>query len=116
METGLVKTTSLTAAPAAMPRPRGTVRAVGLFSSVTSRQANVPVRSGSGNAPGGFGTPAAFSTPAGVSTPAGITTPASVSSLVGGNAPGRYGSHAGGNPAAMSHLAGSAVPSVSAGG
>jgi len=39
METGLVKTTSITAVPAALPRPRGTVRAVGLFSSVTSRQA-----------------------------------------------------------------------------
>ena len=43
METGLVKTTSFTpAAPAAFPRPRGTVRAVGLFSSVTSRQADGP--------------------------------------------------------------------------
>src|ERR1700753_3153121 len=40
METGLVKTTTnTTAAHAAFPRPRGTVRAVGLFSSVTSRQA-----------------------------------------------------------------------------
>jgi len=43
METGLVKTTSITAAPAALPRPRGTVRAVGLFSSVTSRQADVAI-------------------------------------------------------------------------
>jgi 2'-5' RNA ligase len=43
METGLVKTTSFTPAePAAFPRPRGTVRAVGLFSSVTSRQADGP--------------------------------------------------------------------------
>lgn len=40
METGLVKTTSfIPPEPAAFPRPRGTVRAVGLFSSVTSRQA-----------------------------------------------------------------------------
>src|ERR1700761_8659671 len=36
METGLVKTT-FTPTAAAIPRPRGAVRAVGLFSSVTSR-------------------------------------------------------------------------------
>jgi hypothetical protein len=69
MEPGLVKTTSFTSAgkaafsdmaavgdkavfvdkvapaePAVFPRPRGTVRAVGLFSSVTSRQAGVSER------------------------------------------------------------------------
>jgi 2'-5' RNA ligase len=49
METGLVKTTSFTPAqPAAFPRPRGTVRAVGLFSSVTSRQADVSERTADG--------------------------------------------------------------------
>ena len=63
METGLVKTTAITTAPVALPRPRGTVRAVGLFSSVTSRQADIPPRPPGGNAPGGFaaGLPAAAS-------------------------------------------------------
>ena len=69
METGLVKTTSLTTAPKALPRPRGTVRAVGLFSSVTSRQADIPVRS-DGNAPGGS---RADSNTAAVGDPTGAT-------------------------------------------
>lgn len=56
METGLVKTTSFTpAAPAAFPRPRGTVRAVGLFSSVTSRQVDAPAWLAGGNYPASIG-------------------------------------------------------------
>jgi hypothetical protein len=98
METGLVKTASFTAAPAALPRPRGTVRAVGLFSQVTTRPAEVPARWGSDNAPGCF------------SIPAGGNIPGSAS----GNILGSVGSHASGNPAAMSHLAGAATPWASA--
>jgi len=79
METGLVKTTSLTAAPAALPRPRGTVRAIGLFSSVTSRQADVPARSG-GNAPAGAGSGASGNNAA-VSHLAGASPSASTGSL-----------------------------------
>lgn len=79
METGLVKTTSLTAAPAALPRPRGTVRAIGLFSSVTSRQADVPARSG-GNAPAGAGSRASGNDAA-VSHLAGAIPSASTGSL-----------------------------------
>ena len=70
METGLVKTTSFAAAPAALPRPRGTVRAVGLFSSVTSRQADVPAHWGSAAASGA------------------ICAGAGIAALAGGNAPG----------------------------
>ena len=79
METGLVKTSSFTAAPAALPRPRGTVRAVGLFSSVTSRQADVPARSG-GIAPAGAGSRASGNDAA-VSHLAGATPWASMGSL-----------------------------------
>ncbi|SRR6185437_3019974 len=79
METGLVKTTALTAAPAALPRPRGSVRAIGLFSSVTSRQADVPARSG-GNAPAGAGS-RANGNDAAVSHLAGAIPSASTGSL-----------------------------------
>lgn len=85
MENGLVKSSSHTAASAALTRPRGTVRAVGLFSSVTTRQVDASNRTGSGNAPGCFG------------------TAAGVSSRVGGNA------------AAIGHLASAATPSASTG-
>ena len=69
METGLVKTTSFTpAAPAAFPRPRGTVRAVGLFSSVTSRQADGPAW------PAGVNSPTGFHAAAGANLPAGFNS------------------------------------------
>jgi hypothetical protein len=78
MEIGLVKTTSTPAAPAGLPRPRGTVRAVGLFSSVTSRQAEAPAPpAGAGapagfNAPGNVGSPTSFNSAAGANAPAGV--------------------------------------------
>jgi hypothetical protein len=90
METGLVKTTSLTAAPAATPRPRGTVRAVGLFSSVTSRQADVPARWSNGDTSRGSGAPASFSGPAGFNAPSGGNAPAGFNAPSGGNAPAGF--------------------------
>ncbi len=69
METGLVKTTSFTPAqPAAFPRPRGTVRAVGLFSSVTSRQVDGPAW------PAGVNSPTGFHAAAGANLPAGFNS------------------------------------------
>jgi hypothetical protein len=77
METGLVKTTSFTPADsAAFPRPRGTVRAVGLFSSVTSRQAEGPAW------PAGAGSLVGFN------SPSGGGSPAVGGSLAGGGSPG----------------------------
>lgn len=93
METRLVKTPSITAAPAALPRSRGTVRTVGLFSSVTSRQADIPTRRGSSSALSGVNAPIgsiASIAPPGVNAFSGVNAPFGVNAPASLDRSGRY--------------------------